>query len=126
MKKLQSYIHDYLKARGWLSMSPADLAKSISIEAAELLEIFQWSNRSTAETVKDSDQMDKIKKELSDVMIYCFDMAILLGIDLEEAIYTKMAHNEKKYPAELMNVGKEASNKAYFKRKQEYRKKGIN
>lgn len=126
MKKLQAYIHTYLKARGWLSMPPADLAKSISIEAAELLEVFQWSNRTSAETVKDSAQMDQIKKELADVMIYCFDMAILLDIDLEESIYKKMAHNEKKYPAELMNVGKEASDKAYFKRKQEYRKKGIN
>ena len=72
--------------------TPANLAKSISIEANELLECFQWS---------DTDyELQHVKEELADVMVYCQDMLDALGLDEDEIINMKMDMNEKKYPVE--------------------------
>ena len=72
--------------------SPANLAKSISIEANELLECFQWD--------EDNYKLDDVKEELADVMVYCIDMLDKLGLDADEIINAKMAKNEAKYPVE--------------------------
>ena len=70
--------------------SPANLAKSISIEANELLECFQWS---------DTDyDINHVKEELADVMVYCVDMLDKLKLDADEIINAKMDKNEAKYP----------------------------
>ena len=70
--------------------SPANLAKSISIEANELLECFQWS---------DTDyDINEVKEELADVMVYCIDMLDKLKLDADEIINAKMDKNEAKYP----------------------------
>ena len=83
--------------RDWKQFhNPKDLAISISLEAAELLEIFQWS----AEDVTCSDKIDKIKEELADVAIYCVLMADACGLDLDEIIRQKIKRNEEKYPIE--------------------------
>lgn len=72
--------------------TPANLAKSISIEANELLECFQWS---------DTDyDLQHVKEELADVMVYCQDMLDALGLDEDEIINMKMTMNEAKYPVE--------------------------
>ena len=72
--------------------SPADLAKSISIEASELLECFQWS---------DTDyDLEHVKEELADVIVYCQDMLDKLGLDEDEIVNSKMAKNEAKYPVD--------------------------
>ena len=81
--------------RDWKQFhNPKDLAISISLEAAELLEVFQWS----AEDVTCSDKIDKIKEELADVAIYCVLMADACGLDLDEIIRQKIKRNEEKYP----------------------------
>ena len=72
--------------------SPANLAKSISIEANELLECFQWSD--------DNYDINEVKEELADVMVYCVDMLDKLGLDADEIIHAKMDKNEAKYPIE--------------------------
>ena len=72
--------------------SPANLAKSISIEANELLECFQWND--------DGYKLDDVKEELADVMVYCIDMLDKLGLDADEIINAKMSKNEAKYPVE--------------------------
>ena len=72
--------------------SPANLAKSISIEANELLECFQWND--------DDYKLDDVKEELADVIVYCIDMLDKLGLDADEIINAKMAKNEAKYPVE--------------------------
>ena len=72
--------------------SPANLAKSISIEANELLECFQWSD--------DDYNLERVKEELADVLVYCIDMAEKLNLDIDEIINSKMDKNEKKYPIE--------------------------
>ena len=72
--------------------SPANLAKSISIEANELLECFQWSD--------DNYSLQSVKEELADVIVYCIDMLDKLGLDADEIINAKMDKNEAKYPVE--------------------------
>lgn len=72
--------------------SPANLAKSISIEANELLECFQWS---------DTDfDIAHVKEELADVLVYCRNMLDKLELDEDEIINEKMTKNEAKYPVE--------------------------
>lgn len=83
--------------RNWEKFhNPKDLAISLSLEAAELLECFQWSGSDTEVVHK----RDAMKEELSDVLIYALLMADRLKIDLNEAILEKIAKNERKYPIE--------------------------
>ena len=86
-------IRKFSKERDWDQFhTPANLAKSISIEANELLECFQWS---------DTDyDLRHVKEELADVMVYCQNMLDALGLDADEIINTKMDQNEVKYPVE--------------------------
>ncbi len=72
--------------------TPANLAKSISIEANELLECFQWD--------EDHYDLEHVKEELADVMTYCVDMLQALDLDMDEVINSKMDKNEAKYPVE--------------------------
>ena len=103
MKNIETEIYKFLAERGWDKLRPSDLAKSICIETAELLEIFQWTSIDIKETKQDLKRMEEIKKELADVFIYAFEMAVLLGIDSEKIIKEKLEHVKKKYPAELMH-----------------------
>ncbi len=70
--------------------SPANLAKSISIEAGELLECFQWDEKNY--------DINEVKEELADVLVYCHDLLDKLGLDEDEIVNAKMAKNEEKYP----------------------------
>ena len=72
--------------------TPVNLAKSICIESAELLECFQWSNEEY--------DLDHVKEELADVMVYCVDLVYKLGLDMDEIIHDKMQKNATKYPVE--------------------------
>jgi len=72
--------------------TPENLAKSISIEAAELLECFQWG--------EEGYDLDAVKEELADVLTYCIDMLVKLDLDADEILNAKMAKNEAKYPVE--------------------------
>lgn len=76
--------------------NPKDLAISISLEAAELLEIFQWSGTD----IVCADKKDKIAEELADVLVYCTLMADACGLDIDEIVQKKMEQNNKKYPVE--------------------------
>lgn len=86
-------IRKFTEDRDWDQFhSPANLAKSISIEANELLECFQWS---------DTDyDLAHVKEELADVIVYCQDMLDKLGLDVDEIVNSKMDQNERKYPVE--------------------------
>ena len=72
--------------------TPSNLAKSISIEANELLECFQWSD--------DGYDINEVKEELADVLVYCVDMLDKLNLDADKIINEKMDKNEAKYPVE--------------------------
>ena len=78
--------------------NPKDLAISISLEAAELLEVFQWSG-SDVEVGTDK-KLEKVREELADVLIYAFLMGNDLGLDISEIVSSKLDENNRKYPAE--------------------------
>lgn len=84
-------------ARNWKQYhNPKDLAISLSLEASELLENFQW--RTSEEGL--ADNLDNIKDELADVAIYALMLAHDLGLDIEQVIRAKLAKNDRKYPVE--------------------------
>lgn len=84
--------------RDWLQFhTPKDLAISLSLEAAELLEIFQWSGTD----VECRDKLDKVREELADVLSYCILMADVCGLDLDEIMNAKIDRNAAKYPVEM-------------------------
>lgn len=86
-------IRKFIKDRDWDQFhSPANLAKSISIEANELLECFQWSDSEY--------NIEEVKEELADVLVYCRNMLDKLGLDEDEIVNAKMDKNEAKYPVE--------------------------
>lgn len=94
-------IRKFTEDRDWDQFhSPANLAKSIVIEAAELLECFQWSDEEY--------NLQHVKEELADVMIYSQNLLDKLGLDMDEIINMKMTQNEEKYPVEKAkgNAGK--------------------
>ena len=86
-------IDKFNKDRDWDQFhSPVNLSKSISIEAGELLECFQWSN--------DKYDVEEVKEELADVLNYCLQMCNVLNVDPIEILNNKMDKTEKKYPVE--------------------------
>lgn len=128
MKDLEKKIYKHLKDRGWDNLRPSDVAKSIMIEGAELLELFQWENIELKEVKKNKEKMEAIKKELADVLIYCIEMSVLLGLDTEKIIRTKLMLAQKKYPAKLMkkNTDKEpGTDSTYLRIKKEYRRRVL-
>jgi NTP pyrophosphatase (non-canonical NTP hydrolase) len=97
LKHLQQKIIEFRDARNWKQFhTPKDLAISLSLEAGELLENFQW--KTSEEAVREN--FENMKDELADVVIYALLLSHELGIDLEEAIMDKMKKNEQKYPIE--------------------------
>lgn len=107
MKMKKETIEQVLKfrdERNWKQFhNPKDLAISISLEAAELLEVFQWS----AEDVWCEKKKDKVREELADVLNYCILMADICGLDLDEIIQEKVRKNAEKYPVEKAYGSKE-------------------
>lgn len=99
MDDIKEEVREFMKERKWLDQPPGDVAKSIVIEGAELLEHFQWSNFFDEEIEKDPQIREEIKQELADVLIYCLEMAIILDCDPKEIIRSKLALAAKKYPA---------------------------
>lgn len=86
-------IRKFTEERDWDQFhSPANLAKSIVIEAAELLECFQWSNEEY--------DLQHIKEELADVIVYSQNLLDKLGLDVDDIINMKMDQNEAKYPVD--------------------------
>lgn len=93
LEKVIQRIDKFNKDRDWDKFhSPVNLAKSISIEANELLECFQWNDNEY--------DVEAVKEELADVMNYCFQMAQVLGVDIIDIINAKMDKTEQKYPVD--------------------------
>ena len=103
----QDTINEVLKFRddrNWKQFhNPKDLAISISLEAAELLEVFQWS----ADDLICEGKIEKVKEELADVLSYCVLMADACGLDMDEIVKEKMKRNNEKYPVEKAFGSKE-------------------
>ena len=93
MKETLERIKKFRDERDWQQFhTPSNLAKAISIESGELLEEFLWDN--------DNFNLQNVKEELADVMIYCIHMANALDVNIEDIINMKMDKNELKYPVE--------------------------
>lgn len=91
-KALREEILKFTEERDWDQFhSPENLAKSIAIEAAELLECYQWNGEAN---------LDHVKEELADVLIYCTQLAEKLQLDMEQIMWDKLKLNAKKYPVE--------------------------
>lgn len=92
MKELEQKIVKFAEEREWLQFNtPENLAKSISIEAGELLECFQWNNNY---------DRDKLKYEIADVMNYCILLCHQIGVDSKQIILDKLEISAQKYPVE--------------------------
>lgn len=111
LEELNKKIIASLKERGW-NPGAEDLSKSIVIEAAELLEIYQWSNN------KDKN-FEKIGEEVADVYIYLVEFCNAVGLKLNVVVEDKIRKNEIKYPVEMFKG--HHNDKFYFEQKRKYR-----
>ncbi len=93
LEQVKNRIDKFNKDRDWDQFhTPSNLAKSIVLEAAELLECFQWDDSNY--------DLEHVKEELADVMNYCIQMSQVLNVDIIDIINSKMDKTEKKYPVE--------------------------
>jgi dCTP diphosphatase len=100
LANIQHRIREFRDARDWMQFhNPKNLAISIVLEAAELLEHFQWKSPDESEAHAKAAR-DEIADEIADVSVYLIELADNLGVDLERAILTKLDKNAAKYPAE--------------------------
>ena len=101
IQDLKRTVDDFVSRRDWHQFhAPKNLAMSMAIEAAELMEHFQWIDAEASRRLAhDPGRLGEVADELADVLCYALAMANELGIDLSEAIGAKMVKNEKKYPA---------------------------
>lgn len=99
---LRAQITAFVAERDWAQFhSPKNLSMAIAIEAAELMEHFQWLTvEESRGLVEEETARGQVLDELADVLIYCFSLANALDVDLSEAIIHKLARNARKYPAD--------------------------
>lgn len=98
--RLERRLADFAAERDWERFhSPKNLAMALSVEAAELVEIFQWSTEDESRAVMQTDQAEHVAHELADIAMYLVRLASVLGVDLNDAIEKKLALNARKYPA---------------------------
>lgn len=103
LKKIVRHQRDFVAARDWERFhTPKNLAAALSVEAAELLEIFQWLGAGQDDPeAMDAATREHLREELADVFYYVVRLADVTGVDLEKAFWSKMRKNARKYPARL-------------------------
>lgn len=100
LNELASQLREFARERDWEQFHcPKNLAMALVVEGGELLEQFQWL---TPEQSADPgpDRVQRISDEMADVLIYLVRLSDSLGVDLQQAVKAKLAHNREKYPAE--------------------------
>jgi NTP pyrophosphatase (non-canonical NTP hydrolase) len=100
--ELIQLVNQFVAERQWERFhDPKNLSASIAIEAAELMEHFQWLRSDELDTVRsDPRQMDDIREEAADIAAYLLSFVSRMGIDLSAALHAKMQKNARKYPAD--------------------------
>lgn len=118
---LRKLVKDYQSKRGWDDVSPKDISLSLMLEAAELLEHFQF--KSGREVEEEARLYGPICDELADVLWWVIAMANRLDIDISRAFEQKLNKNEKKYPEEVFasSASDEEKRKKYYQIKAKYR-----
>lgn len=113
MQKIESIIKKFSQDRDWDQFhNPKNLAMALSVETAELVEIFQWLEPSQVLDI-DDDKKEHLKEEVADISVYLLRICMAYDIDLEEAIISKMKKNELKYPL----INKQGETIVYGKKK---------
>ncbi len=99
---LRAKVEAFVAERDWAQFhSPKNLSMAIAIEAAELMEHFQWLTTEESESlIGEEAARGQVVDELADVFIYCLSLANVLNVDLSEAVVRKLDHNARKYPAD--------------------------
>jgi len=102
LAELIKLVDDFVAERCWEPFhDPKNLSCSIAIEAAELMEHFQWLRSDQLDSVRDDPRtMDQIREELADITAYVLSFASTMGIDVSSALMEKMHKNASKYPAD--------------------------
>lgn len=99
---LQLRLREFAQARDWEKFhSPKNLVMALTVEAAELQEIFQWLNESQAAAL-DAIQRERVAEEMADVLLYLCRLADVVKIDLQQAALAKLQRNAEKYPADAV------------------------
>ena len=100
--ELRALVRDFVEARDWGRFhSPKNLSMALAIEAAELMEHFQWLAPEASRAIGEQpDKLGAVGEELADVLCYALALANELEIDVSESMRAKMKKNEQKYPAE--------------------------
>jgi len=98
MQKIQTLIQNFSQERDWDQFhNPKNLAMALSVETAELVEIFQWLEPQQVLDIDDA-KKEHLKEEVADIAVYLLRICMAYDIDLEDAIVSKMKKNEIKYP----------------------------
>ena len=99
---LRQAVAEFVDARDWRPFhGPKNLSMSIAIEAAELMERFQWLTTEEAQAaVADPDERAAVADELADIVIYCLSLSNALDLDVSSAVLGKLETNEHRYPAD--------------------------
>lgn len=99
---LQRRLAEFAAARDWQPYhTPKNLAVALSVEAAELVEIFQWlTPEQSARVMEDEDTAHRVRDEVADVLAYLLQFCEVLGIDVLRALSEKIDRNERRFPAE--------------------------
>ena len=97
---LETALHAFADARDWHRYhTPKNLAMALSVEVAELVEIFQWHTDAEAKAVMQSSEARHVEQELADIAMYLVRLSSVLGVDLNRAVTEKLVVNAQKYPA---------------------------
>lgn len=103
IKNLKKQMARFINERDWQRYhNPKNISMSIAIEAAELMELFQWiTAEESLELYRDNpEKRARVKEELADIILYCLSLANVMDIDISQAVADKIKLNEKKYPVE--------------------------
>jgi len=100
ISELKQWVREFVDRRDWRQFhAPKNLAMSLAIEAAELMEHFQWiSVEASRQVADDPDRLAEVGDELADVLCYALAMANELDLDIATVVRRKIAKNEQKYP----------------------------
>ena len=101
LERLRDQLRSFAAERDWDQFhSPKNLSAALAVEAAELLEIFQWLTEEQSRQLP-ADTLDSVKEEVADVLLYLIRISDKLGIDLIAAAQAKLLLNAKKYPVAM-------------------------
>ena len=112
LKTIKEKLRKFSQDRDWDQFhSPKNLAMAMSVEVAELLEIFQWSNDGGMEKIEDKETKKQIEEEIADIFNYLVKFVDLMDLDLEELSLEKIKKNDMKYPVDKFKGKSDKYNK---------------